>query len=223
MSVVGSLSNELMNIQGVGLGFPPVGSGDLCNNRSTPAGPVQIFQYPRSDRTSPVQRTVFRHQGERYSPCWPDLEVITTGSLGISAISNIAHWPPDTPMTFGVRIVFLDPIFFVIWRSYALVGSAVSCHSRQPVFRWLRPLGPARIDKSGIFVVNYSIVELRLSVEFASRSIFLVVWLLFTSCQNGGWRQSRDLLLSVCSKSWFQNLCRGSGREFVCVLVVYFD
>ena len=88
-NVVGSLSNELMNIQGVGLGFPPVGSGDLCNNRSTPAGPVQIVEYPLSDRTSPVRGTGFRHQGKRYSPCWPDLEVITTVSLGISAISNV--------------------------------------------------------------------------------------------------------------------------------------
>ena len=212
-----------MNIQGVGLGFPPVGSGDLCNNRSTPAGQGQIFEYPLSERTSPVRGTGFRHQGERYSPCWSDLEVITTVSLGISAISNIAHRPPGTPTTFGVRIVFSDPIFFVIWRSYALVGSAVSCHSRQPVFRWLRPLGPARIDKSDIFVVNYSIVELRLSVEFASRSIFLVVWRLFTSCQNGGWRQSRDLSLSVCSKSWLNScgfwLCISIKLTISCVFV----
>ena len=50
--MVGSLSNKLMNIQGVGLGFPQVGSGDMYNNRSTPAGPVQIFEYPLSDRTS---------------------------------------------------------------------------------------------------------------------------------------------------------------------------
>ena len=84
-------------------------------------------------------------------------------------------------------------------------------------------MGPARIDKSDIFVVNYSIVELRLSVEFASSPIFLIIWLLLTSCKNGGWRQSRDLLLSVCSKSWFRKLCRGSGREFVWVLVVCFD
>ena len=52
-----------MNIQGVGLGFPPVGSGDLCNNRSTPAGPVQIFEYPLSERTSSVRGAGLRHQG----------------------------------------------------------------------------------------------------------------------------------------------------------------
>ena len=37
---------KLMNIQGVGLGFSSVGSGDLCNNQSTPAGLVQIFRVP---------------------------------------------------------------------------------------------------------------------------------------------------------------------------------
>ena len=50
---------------------------------------------------------------------------------------------------------------------------------------WLWPLGPAMIDKRDIFLVNYSIAELRFSVEFVSRSILLVVWLLFTKMADG--------------------------------------
>ena len=200
--MVGWLSNKLMNIQGLGWG-----SRQWGHNRSTPSGPVQIFEYPPSDKRSPVRGTRPRRQGERYSPCWPDLEVVTTISLGISAINNIAHWPHGTnttlespnlrslTLTFKVICPFPLKKQHLTLLLYTDLGRPrVITHPKCAlVFIWVAYI---RLT----FILCHLLVNF---VRFCSGPFCCTLWNLQSSTRSSGQSQTQGHLIEDIKISWF--------------------